>query len=294
MEKGKEPFLNENEVAQLAQIACLLEVTAEKPGNVTPFKGLNDMDYLDFLLSAVAIAPALKSARYESVGNLILKAVKDTHRFTPKNTNLGIILLFAPIAKAYFIKGDLRSSLHAVLSNLTVEDAQKAYEAIRIAQPGGMGKVEKYDISQENVNITLKQAMELARERDLIAKEYVTDFEITFTLGFPELWKNWRISGNILNSIVQTFLVILAQNLDSKISRTRGEKTAKEVSSRAQEILEKGGIYSDSGKNLLSEFDFFLRENRLNPGTTADLVTSSLLVALLEKGPGEFFPGFRK
>jgi len=66
------------------------------------------------------------------------------------------------------------------------------------------------------------------------------------------------------------------------------------VSSRAQEILEKGGIYSDSGKNLLSEFDFFLRENRLNPGTTADLVTSSLLVALLEKGPGEFFPGFRK
>lgn len=290
----EEPLLSAREIAQLAQIACLLEVTADKPGNVTPFKGLNGMSYLDFLLSAAAIVPAIEDARYESVGTVILRAIKDTHRFTTKNTNLGIVLLFAPIVKAYFAQGELRASLSAVLSSLTVDDAQKAYEAIRIARPGGMGTVEKYDISQEKVNITLKQAMEMAQGRDLIAKEYVTDFEITFTLGFPELWKSWKISQNILDAIVQTFLVILSQNLDSKISRTRGERTAREVSLKAKNILEEGGVYTDLGRNLLREFDVFLRENRMNPGTTADLVASSLLVAFLKKGPEEFFPEYRR
>ncbi|MGB9553233.1 MAG: triphosphoribosyl-dephospho-CoA synthase [bacterium] len=290
----KKTLLSAREVAQLAQIACLLEVTADKPGNVTPFKGLNDMSYLDFLLSATAIVPAIEDVRHESVGTLILRAIKDTHRFTAKNTNLGIVLLFAPIVKAYFVPGELRASLSAVLSSLSIDDAQKAYEAIRIAHPGGMGRVEKYDISQEKVNITLKQAMEMAQERDLIAREYVTDFEITFTLGVPELCKSWKISQNILDAIVQTFLVILSQNLDSKISRTKGERIAREVSLKAKNILKEGGVYTNLGKNLLREFDVFLRENKMNPGTTADLVAASLLVALLEKGPEEFFPEYRR
>ncbi|MGB9834073.1 MAG: triphosphoribosyl-dephospho-CoA synthase [bacterium] len=289
MKRGNKARLSAKEVAQLAQIACLLEVTAEKPGNVTRWKDASDMGYLDFLLSAVAIAPAIESARNKAVGEVILKAIRDTHRFTSFNTNLGIVLLFAPIAKAYFSGSNLRDSLHEVLSSLTVGDAQKTYEAIRIANPGGMGKIEKYDISQIEVDINLKKAMELAQDRDLIAKEYVTDFEITFTLGVPELMKNWRKLGSLLDSIVQTFLVILSQNWDSKISRTHGKKVAEEVTSRANEILEAGGIYTPLGRDLLTQFDLFLRENKLNPGTTADLVTASLFVAFLEEGLEEFF-----
>lgn len=72
MKRGNKARLSAKEVAQLAQIACLLEVTAEKPGNVTRWKDASDMGYLDFLLSAVAIAPAIESARNKAVGEVIL------------------------------------------------------------------------------------------------------------------------------------------------------------------------------------------------------------------------------
>ena len=54
---------------QLAQVACLLEATARKPGNVHRYRDFEDLHFLDFLLSATAIAgpldraPALVSAQ---------------------------------------------------------------------------------------------------------------------------------------------------------------------------------------------------------------------------------------
>ena len=121
-----------------AELACLLEVSAEKPGNVTPTHNFADTKYQDFLVSAVAIGKAFRNISNASVGETILQAVKDTRALTGVNTNLGIILLLAPLAKAYTINNgnDLRTNLRSVLDALTIKDAELAYEAIRFATPG--------------------------------------------------------------------------------------------------------------------------------------------------------------
>ena len=275
--------LKPDEVAQAAQIACLLEVSADKPGNVTRHKDFWDLKYEDFLFSAVAIGPAIREAREKTVGETILTAIRDTQRFVAYNTNLGIVLLFAPLAKAYG-PGRLRESLREVLASLTVDDAQNAYQAIRLANPGGMGRLEKYDISEEEVDITLSEAMWLAKDRDSIAREYVTNFECTFELGYPCLMRYWVESRKLLDSIIQTYLTILTEVPDTQIRRVNGSAVAEDVSQRAKRALKLGGVFSAQGREAVRELDRFLREedDGLNPGTTADLVTASIFVALLE------------
>ncbi len=280
------PHLKPDEVAQAAQIACLLEVSADKPGNVSRHKDFWDLQHEDFLLSAVAIGPAIRKAREKTVGKTILKAIRDTQRFVAYNTNLGIVLLFAPLAKAYGL-GELRENLREVLASLTVDDARKAYQAIRLSKPGGMGRLENYDIREEEVDITLREAMWLAsKDRDSIAREYVTNFESTFELGYPCLMKYWVESHKLLDSIVQTYLTILTEVPDTLIKRTNGPAIAEDVSQRAKKALKLGGAFSTQGRKAVREFDRFLREEEdgLNPGTTADLVTASLFVALLSGG----------
>ncbi len=280
------PHLKPDEVAQAAQIACLWEVSADKPGNVSRHKDFWDLKHEDFLLSAVAIGPAIREAGEKTAGETILMAIKDTQRFVAYNTNLGIVLLFAPLAKAYG-PGRLRESLGEVLASLTVDDAQNAYQAIRLAHPGGMGRLEKYDISEEEeVDITLREAMWLAKDRDSIAKEYVTNFEKTFELGYPCLMRYWMESHKLLDSIVQTYLSILAEVPDTQIRRINGPAVAEDASQRAKRALKLGGVFSAQGREAVRELDRFLREedDGLNPGTTADLVTASLFVALLSGG----------
>ncbi len=275
--------LKPDEVAQAAQIACLLEVSADKPGNVTRHKDFWDLKYEDFLFSAVAIGPAIREAGEKTVGEIILTAIRDTQRFVAYNTNLGIVLLFAPLAKAYGL-GRLRESLREVLASLTVDDAQNAYQAIRLANPGGMGRLEKYDISEEEeVDITLREAMWLAKDRDSIAREYVTNFENTFELGYPYLMRYWVESHKLLDSIVQTYLSILAEVPDTHIRRIYGPAVAEDISRRAKRALKLGAVFSAQGREAVRELDRFLREEHdgLNPGTTADLVTASIFVALL-------------
>ena len=46
-------------VAGAAQLACVLEVSAEKPGNVTPSHDFDDTSYEDMLRSAIAVGPEL-------------------------------------------------------------------------------------------------------------------------------------------------------------------------------------------------------------------------------------------
>jgi len=230
------PHLKPDEVAQAAQIACLLEVSADKPGNVTRHKDFWDLKHEDFLLSAVAIGPAIREAGEKTVGETILMAIRDTQRFVAYNTNLGIVLLFAPLAKAYG-PGRLRESLREVLASLTVDDAQKAYRAIRLVNPGGMGRLEKYDISEEEeVDITLREAMWLAKDRDSIAREYVSNLETTFELGYPCLMRYWE-SHKLLDSIVQTYLSILAEVPDTQIRRINGPAVAEDASQQAKRAL---------------------------------------------------------
>ena len=171
----------------------------------------------------------------------------------------------------------------SVLNALTVEDACLAYAAVRLMQPGGMDQVPQADISEEPT-ITLLQAMALARERDAIARGYVTGFAITFGIGLPAL-KNARSRGeSYSDAIVQTFLTILSEVPDTLIARKKGVKAAQQVSQLAADVLTKGGVFTLEGQAGLVEMDNLLRDktHTLNPGTTADLTAAATLLALLE------------
>jgi len=283
-------ILPSERVALAAEVACLLEVSADKPGNVTPFAGFSDTRYLDFLASAAILGLVLRKAERAMTGSLILEVVRETALAVGRNTNLGIALLFAPLAKAALLGGrrSLRTRVHAVLASLTSTDGQRVYEAIRLASPGGLGKAQQLDVRTTHGKVPLMEAMRSAMERDSIASEYATDFEITFTIGAPTLTRFVKESGDPEASIIQTYLTLLSKLPDSLVARKCGKEEAERVSGQAGKILAIGGVFTQQGRRELAQWDRALRKggNRLNPGTTADLTACALFMAMLEEGIG--------
>ncbi len=281
----------------MVQMACVWEACAPKPGNVSRCHSFSDTSLEDFLISAVAIGPAFENAAQGGIGQIIWQATVNTRQWVQSNTNLGIILLLAPLAKACLTTteiiegetllqismGNVRQNLGIILSALTMEDARQAYAAIRLAQPGGLGQVSQSDIAEEP-SLTLLQAMALAKDRDSIAREYVTDYAITFETGLPALKEALFRGGDFSSAVVQAFLAILSRTPDTLIARKKGSEAASQVSQWAREALTKGGIFTPQGRAALTEMDRALCDanHTLNPGTTADLTTAAIFLALLE------------
>lgn len=274
------------EVAAAGQLACLLEVSSPKPGNVSPGRHFHDTRYEDFLASAVAIGPALMDAGSHPVGAIVRRAVEDTRRWTSSNTNLGIVLLLAPLAKAALLPGrDLRQRLTRVLADTTVHDADEVYAAIRRAHPGGLGEAAEEDVSNPP-SVSLRDAMRLAAERDAIAREYVTDFALTFEVGVPALRAALDEGLSWADAAVDAYLRLLDATPDTHIGRKLGASEAEEVSVRAREVLKAGGARTPAGRTALAQLDADLRDpkNRRNPGATADLTCAAIFVVILEGG----------
>jgi triphosphoribosyl-dephospho-CoA synthase len=256
-----------------ANLACIWEATARKPGNVHRFCDFEDASYLDFLQSAAAIAPVFDRAADLSVGHLILDAVAATRRAVSTNTNLGIVLLLAPLAKACAYPS-LQSGIHTVLEGLTVHDAELAYEAIRLSAPSGMGKVDQQDIAAKPTQ-TLREVMALAADRDRIAAQYVHGFSLIFDDGVPALERALEQTGRLEAAIIACHLHLLSRYPDTLIARKCGAAMAEELRRRATDTLA-------GGPDAIEPFDRWLRSDghRLNPGTTADLVTACLFALL--------------
>jgi triphosphoribosyl-dephospho-CoA synthase len=269
-------------VGLCAQLACIWEATARKPGNVHRYADFADLTYVDFLQSAAAVAPVLNAASSSGVGKTVLEAVKATRRVTPTNTNLGIVLLLAPLA-AVPLSEDLRKGLQRVLAGLDVADARATYEAIRLAAAGGLGQVPDQDIRQEPTQ-GLREAMALAAERDLIARQYANGFREVFDDGVPALCLGLKQTGHIESAIIYCHLHLLASYPDSLIVRKRGLAEAQEASHRARSVLALGWPRGEESQQALTELDAWLRAegHGRNPGTTADLVTACLFVLLRE------------
>jgi triphosphoribosyl-dephospho-CoA synthase len=261
-------------------MACILEATARKPGNVHRYADFADMTYLDFLLSAAAIAPVLDEAPHRRVGETVLDAVRATRRVVWSNTNLGTILLLAPLAAVP--RGEmLKHGVYRVLRDLTLDDSRDVYEAIRLAQPGGLGQVKDQDVSGEPT-LPLRQVMELAAERDAVAEQYVTDFRAVFTAAEMMEKTFEHMKADLEFVIITGQLAILTAKPDSLIARKSGPAVAANASLRAAELIEHMGEPGHDFLERLSAFDAWLRAdgNRRNPGTTADLMAASLFVAL--------------
>jgi triphosphoribosyl-dephospho-CoA synthase len=270
-------------VAGAAQLACVLEVSAEKPGNITPSHDFHDTSYEDMVRSAIAVGPELGRAGERTVGETVLAVMEASRRVAPANTNLGIALLLAPLARAALAGGPLRPRLGATLRALDVGDARAAYTAIRRSGAAGLHERVEHDVRSEPT-VGLREAMAAAAERDSVAAEYVTDYALTFDAGVPALVAALGDGLVVRDAIVELHLRLLDRAPDSLIARKRGAGAALRVSAGAREVLAAGGVRTSAGRRALQSFDASLREpgNALNPGTTADLVTATLFVALAE------------
>ena len=251
---------------------------SRKVGNVHPKASFEKTSYLDFLLSVSAIGTAFCDPTTTSLGELILKSVQATQVSVRQNTNLGIILLLAPLARA-----GTPDSVETVLQQTTVTDTKLVYQAIREAHPGGLGKAPREDVQAEPT-VTLREAMALAAERDLIARQYAKGFQDVLRFGVPAFQKGLERFGCVEAAVIHCQLHWLSEFPDSLIARKNGLQLAEEVQKRATEVLTKGGLETPDGRQAGLLFDKYLRSdgNRLNPGTTADLVTACLYVMLLQ------------
>lgn len=274
------------DIGLCAQVACIWEATARKPGNVHRYCDFADTAYLDFLLSAAAIAPVMASAGKQRVGTTILDAIIATRRVVRTNTNLGIVLLLAPLAATHdraTTQDVLEQDLEYILAGLDIVDARLVFEAIRLSAPGGLGRVAEQDVHAEPTQ-GLRQVMALAAERDLVARQYANGFAEVFSEGIPALVTGLEYTGCIEGAIIFAHLELLSGRADTLIARKRGQAEAEEASKRAAAVLEASWPNERAGWTALQEFDAWLRAigNARNPGATADLLTACLFVLLRE------------
>jgi triphosphoribosyl-dephospho-CoA synthase len=275
----------EKEIARCYEQACLLELRAIKPGNVGYHADGHDMTVDHFIKSAEVSSQAITRSA-QGVGDRILNAVQATHDAVADNTNLGIILLAAPLVEAILSKQtthNLRAHLSDTLEKLSVYDARQCYRAISIAAPGGMGEVKDEDLSNDP-RVTLLEAMRLAQERDRIAFQYVNQYIDVFdyNLGVYHAYLKRWLSPEWAATAV--FLSQLKRVPDTLIKRKYSLLKACGISDMIaplvdQVLASRNPIIFES--ELLS-LDSMLKKDGINPGTTADLTVATIFVAMLE------------
>lgn len=268
------------------QQACEIELQAFKPGNVSVYSPAHDMTVEDFILSAAVSADSVSNPTY-SLGEKIYYAVKATREAVGCNTNLGIILLAAPLMQAYWQRQtgqSLRDSLMVVLENTTLQDAEWAFKAITLAAPGGLGKSEQQDVNQAP-EVTLLEAMQIASPKDRIALQYSNGFKDIFDFSVLQYNRAFVLSGESSRAALSVFAELLAKFPDSHIERKFGsqysEWIAAEMASLSEALNNAGTL--DELMPMLHRLDQTFKTKRINPGTTADLTVATLLVVFLEK-----------
>ena len=285
--------MNPYDIMKASQIACCLEVSSFKPGNVHRNREYDDIKYHHFLSSGIAFGNIIYEASQDNkdIGKYIKLAVIESKKWSPTNANLGIIMLHIPIGMSSgkideFNENVLKKEIISTTKNTTVNDAINVYDAIEIAMPNINPPKEgpdaqKNDAKQELIekNLTLYDVFKISSTWDSISKEWAEGFNISFK-GYKLLNEYYDEYNNINLATTKTFLSILSEHPDTLIARKKDLDTSKMVSEMAKDILDNGFKKED-----IEEFDKFLSKegNKLNPGTTADLVASSLMIFLLDR-----------
>lgn len=274
----------EDRIAAAFIAACRDELEAPKPGNVHVFAAGHGWAVEDFLRSAeVAAGPIAR--RGASVGARILGAVEATHAAVGHNTNLGIVLLCAVLARAAELRAaQLRCGVADVLASLDLQDARLAFRAIALAAPGGLGRAERHDVRQP-ATATLREAMAEAAPRDRIAHQYATVFDDVFDLGVPLFDAAERRWGQDQRSAaLAVYLGFLAAFPDTHIQRKHGAAAAAAVREEAAPLRVRLEAAADPVALLedMLAFDASLKRRSLNPGASADLTVAVLFVRRLD------------
>jgi len=301
-------------ISKCIELAILLEVSAEKPGNVNFTSGFEGTRCEHFLASAVAAGPSFQEAAYRGIsvaenklgisevglGQLIKTCAADVNAWQKGgNTILGTIMLFMPVAVAAgmtptkknyaFDFSLLRKNIDLAVKSTTALDSVHLYEAVDIANPSGLNDAPDLDVtdprSKERLikeNVSLFEVFKIASAYDDICFEWVHNYPVIFDLAYPYLMEQLK-SKPLSTVVVHTFLKILSERPDTFIARKVGKEKAQEVSLDAKAVLELGGLETAKGKKSLRQFDKKLRltKNKCNPGTTADLTAAALALCTL-------------
>ena len=269
-------------LADAFKAACMAELEALKPGNVHIFADGHGMTVQDFMTSAEAASVVIAQPNL-SLGERILQSVQATQNAVKINTNLGIILLCAPLVQAALQPSTLTfmQSLKSVLANTTIEDAENTFAAIRQANPAGLGESTQDDVNQVAVN-TLLAVMQQGAARDLIAQQYANNFAdvLASVEHYQQLLLKWQRPAWAATAVHLRFMT---QFLDSHIVRKQGEAIAKMVQAEAA-AHEADFLKTYNPKNYqmpLLRFDADLKKRGLNPGTSADMTVATVLLVQL-------------
>jgi triphosphoribosyl-dephospho-CoA synthase len=285
-----QPTFGPLSTGQCFALATIMEATAPKPGNIHRGADFADASYPDFIVAATLLIPIMDQAVELPLGQTILSAVAATRAGVQTNTNLGTILLCAPLCK---VPGTspLADGVQTVLTSLIPQDARDVYEAIRLAQPGGLGQVDSADVAGPPPE-DLIAAMRLAADRDMVARQYATGFAEVLNEVVPRLRTAVDAGLSISEAIVHVHVQLMCEFPDSLIARRLGTEVAQEAAARAGTVLEAGKPGSEDYERGLGDLDFWLRADghTRNPGTTADLIAAGLFVALRD---GIIKPPFR-
>lgn len=272
-------------VADLYRAACLAELDALKPGNVHAYAPGHRMVTEDFVTSADVSAPPL-AAEGARVGARVRGGVEATMEAVGQNTNLGILLLCAPLARAAEAEGPLTESLLSVLAGFDASDAAEVFAAIRRANPGGLGKAARHDVTDADTVPPLLEAMAEAAPRDRIARAYTDGFRDLFEIGLPALAEA-RAKGLAAPwTTTAVHLAYLTAVPDSHIARKHGPERAEAV--RAEAAARLAGLdLTQNPVAALLDYDRSLKREGFNPGTSADFTVATLFADALLVARGE-------
>ena len=267
-------------LSQAYRSACMGELQTLKPGNVHVFADGHGMTIDDFIQSADVTAGLVANTEWH-VGKRILEAVRATRAATGQNTNLGLLLLCVPLIEAAMRRPDgqtLEHSLNQVLETLTLEDAVAVAQAIVLASPAGLGTVQRADV-HEMPNVNLLELMKLAQFRDRIAWNYANQFQDVLWFGLNRYRDAMTRWDNVAWATTALYLGFLSGQPDTHIVRKYGESIARSVMQEAAEY-ELKYWQTDNPKLIqksLMDWDKSLKQRAINPGTSADLVVTTLL-----------------
>jgi len=276
----------QQQLSTLYQQACEIELQAFKPGNVSVYAEGHDMTVADFRVSAKVSANALCNTDY-SLGEKIYYAVQATNAAVACNTNLGIILLCAPLIQAMSeIKQgiSLRQALQQVLISTTIDDADWVFKAIMLASPGGLGRADDQDVS-EKPSITLIEAMRLSSNKDRIALQYVSDYQDIFDFAVPIHYNAVRKSTLPEWAALSVYAALLSHFPDSHIERKFGQQYSEMVAQRMSKVSSELSMADvpEQILPLLYSVDQEFKAKGLNPGTMADMTVATVFTVFLEE-----------
>jgi triphosphoribosyl-dephospho-CoA synthase len=250
--------------------ACAEELAALKPGNVHVHAAGHRMTAADFTLSAEVAAPLLCRAG-APLGQRIRDAAVATRQAVGQNTNLGILLLCGPLAMA----AERSQTTDAVIAASDLNDAQAVFDAIRIAQPGGLGSAARYDVHQP-ATVPLRAAMAEAASRDCVARQWVNGFADVLGAGLS-VYEFARARWSDPSwAAVAAYLTFLTTFPDSHLARKHGPAVAAAVQRQAERVRAEFIACADPSAMLpfLLTWDQALKADGSNPGTSADLTVA--------------------